>query len=142
MASFLGSSLYLNIQDNALKGQVQSYLSNPDSVFKLPSVDVSSFKKNDQRNNTKNDILSKYVNTEENKIDENSIDKEYDFESKSKSELEEKASIEKIRNESPKTNMRKSSGDEFRKKAIMNQIKKNLEINEEENPFSIKISKV
>ncbi len=79
LASFFGSSLFLNIQDNALKGQIKSYLSNSDSIFKLPSIDVSTFKKNELKNNEKVDILEKYVKTEENKIDENSIDKEYDL---------------------------------------------------------------
>lgn len=144
LASFFGSSLFLNIHDNALKGQIQSYLSNSDSTFKLPSLDISLFKKNEMKNNEKIDILEKYVKTEENKIEENSLDKEYDLESGIKSDLIESISSGKIPNENSKIHMRKNSADDFRKKAIYNQMLKNQD-NKQENKnenLNIKLSKV
>ena len=148
LASLLGSSMFLNIQENALKGQIQSYMSNPESMLKLPSLDkipLSSFKK-EAKNGEKQDLINKYVNTDENRIDEHSND--YDLESGKKVKIErETGSSERIPNESPKVSIRKNDSDEIRKKAIFNQMmKKPIDLNEEEKKeedmnFSLKISK-
>ena len=136
LVSALGSSLFLNIQDNALKGQIQSYLSSPESILKIPSLDVSSFKKN-ANINEKNDILTKYVNTEENRIDEHSCDKEIDLESGGlKIFHKTEDNTDNIPNESPKF---KKSNDEVRKQAIYNNMMKK---DEDKDSFNIKISKI
>ena len=62
--------MVLNINENVLKGQIQSYLSNPESMLKLPPTESSSFKKLEMKIGEKQDIWSKYVNTEENRIDD------------------------------------------------------------------------
>lgn len=128
LASFFGSSLFLNIQDNALKGQIQSYFSNPDSMNVISSMMKLEFNKT---TNEKNDILSKYVNTEENKIDEHSHDKEFDLLDGNSSSN----SPQKIPNERTTKSPRKiSDGDDLRKHVILNQAKKNKEKQgEEEN---------
>lgn len=137
--------MVLNINENVLKGQIQSYLSNPESMLKLPPTDISSFKKLELKNGEKQDVWSKYVNTEENRIDEHSID--YDIESGKK--IPE--SQEKIPNESPNVHhiRNRSMSDDIRRKAILNQAKKSgldlqeeLKKGEEHNKFSLKISKI
>ena len=138
--------MVLNINENVLKGQIQSYLSNPESMLKLPPTESSSFKKLEMKIGEKQDIWSKYVNTEENRIDEHSID--YDDVESGKKAPE---SQEKIPNESPKVHhvRNRSMSDEIRRKAILNQAKKSgldlqeeMKKGEEHNKFSIKISKI
>ena len=137
--------MVLNINENILKGQIQSYLSNPDSMIKIPLPEISSFKKLEMKNGEKQDVWSKYVNTEENRIDEHSID--YDIESGNKVPQ----SQEKIPSESPNVHhvRNRSMSDEIRKKAILNQAKKSgldmqevIKKAEENNKFGLKISKV
>lgn len=137
--------MVLNINENVLKGQIQSYLSNPESMLKLPPAEISSFKKLEMKNGEKQDVWSKYVNTEENRIDEHSID--YDIESVKKGH----ESQEKIPNESPNVHhvRNRSMSDDIRRKAILNQAKKSgldlqeeLKKEEEYNKFSLKINKI
>lgn len=111
-----------------MKGQIQSYLSNPDSMIKLPSVAGER----------------KMEKKEESKKDESYFDLEMDSGRKIEEERRVGSEI-KIPGEIPHGIPRKISADEFRKMAIMNNAKLSHEKKEEEKPqenVKIKVSRV